>query len=148
MTTKAGRSRGRWIAGIAVTVVVGAVGIFIAALPPLAAPTVITGFVIVILGVVLGLLVAIRRPDRSEETSGEPERTSVTRRIRRAVYGSRSADSDRLGRALSATGNVGVGLLGPPPGPFDSPPDEEVELDPKQLPWELRDTSESDRTHP
>jgi hypothetical protein len=144
MTDKPRRSWIRWVAAGTVTVVVGAVGIFIAAQLPIAPPTVITGFVIVIVGVVLGLLVAIRRSGSAPDEAGQP--VSVTRRIRRAFYGSRSADSDRLGTALRASGTVGVGILGPTPGPFDNPPEEEAELDPEHLPWELRDASESDRT--
>lgn len=144
MTTDAGYSRARVIAGVIVAVVIGAVGIFIAALPPLAAPTIITGFVLLIVGLVLGLLIGIRRSGRPETADGE--RLPATRRIRQSVYGSRSADSDRMSSALRAKSLVpGGALLGPDPGPFDSPPEEDVELDPEHLPWELRDGSDADR---
>ena len=150
MTTKPTRSPGRWIAAWIVAIVLGAFGILIASQTPLAASTVITGFVILIVGVVLAILIAIRRPERAlEETDVVAGTwTPATRRIRQAFYGQRSTDSDRLGSALRTTGRLGVGLLGPAAGPFDNPPEEEVELDPDHLPWELHDSSESRGTRP
>jgi hypothetical protein len=132
------------IAGIVVAVVIGALGIFIAALPPLAAATVITGFVLLIIGCVLGLLIGIRRSEPPSTAEGAP--IPATRRIRQSVYGSRSADSDRMSSALRAKNLVpGGALLGPDPGPFDSPPEEDADLDPEHLPWELRDGSDADQ---
>src|SRR5687767_14376623 len=116
MTSEPKRSWGRWIAAIAIVIVFGAVGIFIAAQIPLAAPTVITGFVIVIVGVVLGLVVAIRRSEPAATADGEP--LPATRRIRQAFLGSRSSDSDRLSSALRTSGRIPAGALGQEPGPF------------------------------
>ena len=144
MTSQPKRSWGRWAAAGTVTLVLGAVGILIAGLPPLKTPTIITGFVIVILAVVLGLAIVVRQGPANDAREAP---VPLTRRIRRAFYGRRSSDSDRLGSALRSTGRVGVGILGPTPGPFDNPPEEDVELDPAQLPWELRDASETDRAH-
>jgi len=150
MTTKPARSPGRSIAAWIVAIVLGAFGILVASQTPLAASSVITGFVILIVGVVLAILISIRRPERAlEQTDADADaRTPATRRIRQAFYGQRSTDSDRLGSALRTSGRLGVGLLGPAPGPFDKPPEEAVELDPDHLPWELRDSSESHRTSP
>ena len=152
MTTKPARSPGRSIAAWIVAIVLGAFGILVASQTPLAASSVITGFVILIVGVVLAILIAIRRPDRAlGQTDADADAdasTPATRRIRQAFYGQRSTDSDRLGSALRTSGRLGVGLLGPAPGPFDNPPEEAVELDPDHLPWELRDSSESHGTRP
>ena len=150
MTTKPAPSRGRWVLAWIVGVVLGAFGILVASQTPLAPSSIISGFVILIVGIVLAILIAIRRPERAAEEADVDADASipVTRRIRQAFYGQRSTDSDRLGSALRTSGRIGVGLLGPAPGPFDNPPEEEVELDPDHLPWELRDSSESHRTHP
>jgi hypothetical protein len=147
MKTSRTPSLARLIAAWTVGIALGAIGIFIAAQLPIALPSVVSGFVIVIVGVMLAILIAIRRPGLTAETTSNEvaDQNPVTRRIRRAFYGGRSSDSDRLGSALRTSGHLGVGLLGPEPGPFDSPPEEDVALDPDQLPWELRDASESDR---
>lgn len=46
-------------------------------------------------------------------------------------------------RSLFGGGPRRIAGFGPPPGPFDEPPTETVELDPAELPWELRDSADS-----
>ena len=42
-------------------------------------------------------------------------------------------------RQLFGGGKRGIAGFRPAPGPFDEPPAEPVDLDPNELPWELRD---------
>lgn len=62
---------------------------------------------------------------------------SLLARIRRLVYGrsdpSNAADAFRNVGQLEWTGTLA------PPLPFQSPPEAPVDLDPSELPWELRD---------
>lgn len=62
--------------------------------------------------------------------------------IRRLLFG-RGAELgvDGLG-GFAGAGRAQVGSLVPGEGPFDRAPDEEADLDPDALPWELRDDPE------
>ncbi|WP_167051375.1 hypothetical protein [Salinibacterium sp. ZJ77] len=53
------------------------------------------------------------------------------RRIRRDLLGEAPDRVDGVAR-------LGYGMGGPK-GPFDAPPEEPIELDADELPWELRD---------
>ena len=57
------------------------------------------------------------------------------------LRGIRSLRRRLVGESPAHVGGIaelGYGM-GPPPGPFDRPPSEPVELDDDELPWELRE---------
>jgi len=43
------------------------------------------------------------------------------------------------------TGRKGIAGFRPAPGPFDLPPEEPVELDETEIPWELREDDVTER---
>ncbi|NEN04736.1 hypothetical protein G3T36_02530 [Diaminobutyricibacter tongyongensis] len=69
--------------------------------------------------------------------------TTFMQRVRRVVYG--NADPSNVSDAIHSVGQIG--LLGHPadPEPFRGNVTESAELDPDELPWELRgDDKEND----
>lgn len=79
------------------------------------------------------------QPEQDPDDLYDPEVEPLLRRIRRAIVWE---DDENARRAMSALRNshpLGYGVIGPEPGPFDTPPAEPVELDAETLPWELRE---------
>jgi hypothetical protein len=68
-------------------------------------------------------------------------------RFRRFILGNRTGT---VTSSLAAAARLGPGDLVPDAGPFDSPPEEPIVLDPETLPWELREdwSGPDDRTEP
>ncbi len=66
----------------------------------------------------------------AQASAGEPDALPGFRSTRRALVGD---EPDRVG----GIARLGYGMGGPA-GPFDAPPEEPVELDERDLPWELR----------
>ena len=139
MTTKPARSPGRWIAAWIVAIVLGAFGILIA------------------LADAVGGGVGDHRVRHSHRRSRSrhPDRNPPPRTRARGngCRCRRRARRQRGGSARRSTGNArptatgsarpsaraaasGSDFSGRAPGPFDNPPEEEVELDPDHLPWE------------
>jgi hypothetical protein len=65
--------------------------------------------------------------------------------IRRLLFGDREQTRVTTPAPVRKKGIAG---FRPEPGPFDEPPAEPVDLDPAELPWELRDGDEPSGKRP
>jgi hypothetical protein len=63
-------------------------------------------------------------------------------RLRKLLFGRDPSRGNTIGSSLASANRVSqFGSLAPPPGPFDTPPDEPVILE--EIPWELQEPDEA-----